>query len=417
MVQSVLGSITLGYRPLWGRNRELAGVQLRVAPEPAMPVDAPHLLRTLDELWSADAPPLLLSAETPALLAGLLEHGDAQSPQIEVPGDWLEADTGLQARVVQAHRRGLRVIWRGDVRHMPPPAPDRPVHRCLLSLQPEDAAAALQAALQQKRQPNAPSTAFLRSPVQPGHYYENIASAALIDHCLDQKHGLALLGWPDDDVLYGHRGRELAPARSIIERLLRAIGQDQSMDVIEDILSEEPILSYRFLTLTNSAALGLRTGIDSLRRGLMMMGYTQLERWLVGQLPHAGTDLNLQPVRQGMVLRARLMEHILDAGIEEDLRREVYLCGLFSQLDVLMNEPLGTILHRLPLSDRIYSANVTQSGPYQPALDLARAMDSADTATVRALRHAHELDTEDLNRALLHTLLSQHVPANAATRT
>ena len=44
MVQSVLGSITLGYRPLWGRNRELAGVQLRVAPEPAMPVDAPHLL-------------------------------------------------------------------------------------------------------------------------------------------------------------------------------------------------------------------------------------------------------------------------------------------------------------------------------------------------------------------------------------
>src|SRR5450830_1608687 len=164
-------------------------------------------------------------------------------------------------------------------------------------------------------------------------------------------------------------------------------------------------------------ALGLRTGIDSLRRGLMMMGYTQLERWLVGQLPHAGTDLNLQPVRQGMVLRARLMEHILDAGIEEDLRREVYLCGLFSQLDVLMSEPLGSILHRLPLSDRIYSANVTQSGPYLPALDLARAMDSADTATVRALRHAHELDTEDLNRALLHTLLSQHVPANAATRT
>jgi c-di-GMP-related signal transduction protein len=172
-------------------------------------------------------------------------------------------------------------------------------------------------------------------------------------------------------VLYAHRGRELAPSRSIIERLLsHRAGPVDGRD--RDILSEEPILSYRFLTLTNSAALGLRTGIDSLRRGLMMMGYTQLEKWLVGQLPHAGTDLNLQPVRLGMVLRARLMEHILDAGIEEELRREVYLCGLFSQLDVL--RALGTILHRLPLSERIYSANVTQSGPYLPALELARAM-------------------------------------------
>ena len=98
MVQSVLGSLTLGYRPLWGRHRELAGVQLRVAPEPAMPVDAPHLLRTLDELWSADAPPLLLSAETPALLAGLLEHGDARDV-----GDTIAA--GDEAAVLARLRR------------------------------------------------------------------------------------------------------------------------------------------------------------------------------------------------------------------------------------------------------------------------------------------------------------------------
>lgn len=31
MVQSVLGSLTLGYRALWGRSRALAGVQLYVA--------------------------------------------------------------------------------------------------------------------------------------------------------------------------------------------------------------------------------------------------------------------------------------------------------------------------------------------------------------------------------------------------
>ena len=48
MVQSVLGSLTLGYRALWGRSRALAGVQLYVAQADASAaVDTPHLLRTL----------------------------------------------------------------------------------------------------------------------------------------------------------------------------------------------------------------------------------------------------------------------------------------------------------------------------------------------------------------------------------
>lgn len=409
MVQSVLGSLTLAYRPLWGRTRELSGILLQVAAEPACRVDAPHLLRTLDELWHADAPPLLLSAEHPELLSDLLAHVGPESPQTLVPGDWLQHPV-LRQQVQAAHQRGAPLVWRGRLRELPRSDPHRPFQRGLLSLEPEDAVEALQAAVQQKRFPNAPSTAFLRSPVLPAHHYENLPSAALVGHCLDHQHAHSVLGWPTEDVLHSHRLRELSPSRGVLERLLRAIARDESMDSLEDILSEEPLLCYRFLTLANSAAFGLRTGIESLRHGLMMMGYTQLEKWLVGQLPNASTDPDLQPVRMDMVLRARLMEYILDAGVEEDLRREVYLCGLFSQLDVLLGEPLGTLLHRLPLSDRIYSANVTQSGPYAPALDLARALGEGDMVAIRTLREAHEFDTESLNRALLHMLCSQHVP-------
>ena len=64
MVQSVLGSLILGYRPLWNRARKLAGVQLYVHNESSLLVDAGHLLRTLAELWSASSPPLLISPQT-----------------------------------------------------------------------------------------------------------------------------------------------------------------------------------------------------------------------------------------------------------------------------------------------------------------------------------------------------------------
>ena len=87
MVQSVLGSLTLGYRPLWNASRHLAGVQLYVQDDPAITVDAPHLLRTLQELWSASSPPLLLSPQSRQLLLQLLQQAPRGSPWIEVRGD------------------------------------------------------------------------------------------------------------------------------------------------------------------------------------------------------------------------------------------------------------------------------------------------------------------------------------------
>ncbi|NOK07147.1 histidine kinase, partial [Myxococcus xanthus] len=68
MVQSVLGSLILGYRPLWNAARRLTAVQLHVHTAGEAVVDAPHLLRTLQELWSASSPPLLLSPQNPQLL-------------------------------------------------------------------------------------------------------------------------------------------------------------------------------------------------------------------------------------------------------------------------------------------------------------------------------------------------------------
>ena len=415
MLQSVLGSITLGYRPLWGKSRDLSGIQLFVGADPAAHVDAPHLLRTLDEMWSDSSPPLLMSFDSPDLLLRTLEKAPASSPLIEVNDLWLD-DPVLGQHVIAAWQRGVRMIWRGNVRHIPNGDFARCFTRYMLSLQPEDAAAATQAALQQKRYVGAPSTAFLRSPVLPGHFYEDIANATLIDHCLDQKQAIAIAGWPDEEVRHAQGPRELAPARSVIERLLKAIKQDQSIEVIEDILGEEPLLCYRFLTMANSASLGLRTGVDSLRRGLMMMGYTTLEKWLVGQLPLASTAPDLQPLRIGMVLRALLMEQLLEAGVETELRREVYLCGLFSQLDLLMGDNLAAILNRLPLSDRIHAANVTQSGPYLAPLDLARALAEHNLDHIRRLRHAHELEAEDVNRALLRMLVGLRVPVPAPLR-
>ena len=143
MVQSVLGSMILGYRPLWNRARKLAGVQLFVHYVSCLFVDAGHGVRTLAELWSASSPPLLFSPHTHQLLSSLLESAPRGSPWIEVRGDWL-SDSAIYDRVKAAHHRGLRLVWRGDMDKLPEPEIARCFDNSLLTLRAEDAIAALQ---------------------------------------------------------------------------------------------------------------------------------------------------------------------------------------------------------------------------------------------------------------------------------
>jgi len=141
---------------------------------------------------------------------------------------------------------------------------------------------------------------------------------------------------------------------------------------------------------------------------MMVLGVSLLRSWLLEQLPHASNDMNLQPVRSALVIRADLMAQLLDAGDGDDLRREIYQCGLLSQIDLLLGEPLVAALARLPLSDRVTSAILNQSGPYAPYLEIATALESPHTQATRRLCHAHDLELGTVNHALLRTLSSPH---------
>ncbi len=401
MATSVLGSITLGYRPLWNAQRKMAAVQLFVEGRADTAVDAEHLLDALHAPLSVSAPPLLLSVKSPALLRDLLDHAPhntAPAYWIEVRSEWMGSHA-MPQRVQRAHQRGLRLVWRAESDQ--PPSPD--LAHCfftrLLRLSPQAALAALQAAARSRA-----SLAASASPVRAGWLYEGIASRLLMEHCLDQQHAAALLGWPDEDILYALHRQATAPDHQAMAQLVQAIDADLPVEKIETLLGEEPILTFRFLAYANSAAVGLRNEVESLRHGLMLLGTSQLRQWLVELLPHGSRDPNLRPVKAAMVQRARLTEQLMDAGAEHQLAREIYLCGLFSQIDLLMGEPLGSALHRVPLNSRIYNATVRNTGPYAPLLRIATALETDDGASIRALCHEHGMGLEDINRALLRSL-------------
>ena len=391
----------MGYRPLWNAQRQLAAVQLFLHEHTDHPADAAHLLRIVQEMWSPSAPMLLLSPQSPALLQALLAHA-MPSPHwaLEVRGEWLAADPGLLRLTQLAAHHGVPLIWRGDLAQLPDSDTARLFACSILHLAPQDAVTLMRTPAGQ----TTPSGLQLLSC----QMYEDLHSQALVRRCLDQYQASAIAGWPVEDVLHRARGnRVLHPSYSHVQRLLHAVDADQSLDTFEDILCEDPLLAYRFMLYANSVAVGSRNAIDSLRRSLLMVGYEKLKIWLGKLLVQANEDPDLQPVRQSMVMRAQLTSWLLDAGVSQELRSEVYLCGLFSRLDEILDEPLESSLSRLPLSERIPDAALNNEGPYAPGLQLARTLECEDCGdTIRALSEAHELPLEFINRSLLRLILT-----------
>jgi EAL and modified HD-GYP domain-containing signal transduction protein len=380
MSASPLAPLTLSHRLLWDRRRALAGAQLLIDTPPDADISgagyARYLFATLADLWPPHAPPLLLTLRDPALLLDMLTQ--AQAPEKadsrritpragEAPqGLWIalgpevQQDAVLGPRARQAAARGLPVLWTSS----------------------QETGAQF----------------ILQAPER------RLQAAQALDTEDPSAQAWAVAGWPVEDTLRDLSEAARAPARGAILAVLQAIEDDASDDDIEALLCADPLLCHRFLQRVNKAAARERGAIDTVRRGLQVWGLKHVYAWLHAQLANADDLPDMRPVRIGMAVHAHLVEHLLDPGDEEDLRREIYLCGLYAQMERLVGESLPSLLRGLPLSQRIQQALLESSGPYYPALQLAQTIEAGDARGQRLLADSYGYASEDLSRAVLRTL-------------
>jgi c-di-GMP phosphodiesterase len=397
MSKSILDSVALGYQPVWNAQRNLAAVRLQVFTAHPEAVDAAHLLKLLDSDWPAAAPLLILSLDTPDMWRQVLEGEAVNNTWLEVPAALFEIPEDL-ARLGAAAARGHQLLRRADLADVQGEVLTPLETRSLLHLSADDALQALQH--------RARGASAATGPLKADQIYAGVADRNLAAYCLDEAGAWGLLGWPDDDVLHARREKPLACAAEVIAQILQAIEEECSLEHLERLVRQDPVLVYRLLSLVNSSAFGgKQREIDSLRHALMMLGFTSLTRWLHEQQASSDKDLNLHPVRYAMVMRSRLAQHLLEAGSEDDLRAEVFTAALFEQLDRLLHQPLSTLLGKLPMSGRVFDAVLRQTGPYHPLLALAQMQ--GDPQRLHHLpEHCkeHEIGLEQANRSLIRML-------------
>jgi EAL and modified HD-GYP domain-containing signal transduction protein len=200
---------------------------------------------------------------------------------------------------------------------------------------------------------------------------------------------------------------------STILKLVQLIDRDADTHDIEAILKRDAVLSYKLVSMANSAAYGLSVEVSSIRHAIDILGRQKLKRWLSLLLLHSGGTDTPQVLLQMAFIRATFLEsmgrHLKFEGAQEDL----FLCGAFSLLDKILGISLTELLGRISISDAITDALVGDEGGLAPLMALMRGLESRDPTFLVTQCEKLALHPGVVNHALLAAITSSRELAAA----
>jgi len=184
--------------------------------------------------------------------------------------------------------------------------------------------------------------------------------------------------------------RDLPGSKLAILQLLATVHRaDVATNDIEQQITRDVALSYKLLKLVNAPFFGIGREVDSIKQAIVLLGRDEIRKW-VSLLALGGMSDEPAATMEIAVLRAKLCEMLaVKAGLKTD---SYFTVGMFSALDMLMRQPIESILAKLPLSDAIKDAILHHRGLPGSALACALAIENAEWSEIEF----RTLDQEDM---------------------
>jgi EAL and modified HD-GYP domain-containing signal transduction protein len=389
----VLDHVFIGYSPMIDARRSMVATRLTVFPQHSnAPPDAAALVEALVQAFpvpegDAAAPPiLLLNLANEDLLDATLQAGVPPHMLLEVPA-FMAGDEARAQRLRALHAQGQRLAIGG-----------RPLAELPRDLLPCFRHAVVD--FHDDRRTSAPG------PHTPQRSITTLTSGVRTADELETafaRGAVGVLGWPmDDEVTPLARGAMPPDLRAIVE-LMNRVEREEPAEDMEGVLKADPTLAFRLLRYINSAAFGLRVEVTSFKHALMLLGYQRLKRWLALLLASGTKDASLHPVMHMATRRGLFMEELARGAGDDEMRGEMFVCGVFSLLDKLMRQPFDELMKNVPVPERVLQSLLGE-GPYSQHLALVRAVEESSVHDIRATAEHVMVSPGEVNRALLAAL-------------
>ncbi|HET7893928.1 MAG TPA: HDOD domain-containing protein [Candidatus Sulfotelmatobacter sp.] len=178
-------------------------------------------------------------------------------------------------------------------------------------------------------------------------------------------------------------------------RMLQEVSRPElNLEELERLVKAEASVCYRLLRYLNSAVFGFKSEIHSVRHALSILGERGVRRWVrlvaaVGAGQGKTSDLVLASLvrgRFGELLAPRVLHG------ESDL----FLLGLLSLIDAMLEMPMATVLDKIPLDHATKAVLLGQPSELRTVFQLMLAHESGDWDAVRNLTSSLHLNSDEV---------------------
>ena len=170
------------------------------------------------------------------------------------------------------------------------------------------------------------------------------------------------------------RVRELVSTKVTLFSLLAEIGRKSTtLERLHKIISKDLAISYKLLRFLNSAYFYRLEKVKNVKHAIAYLGEKELRRFLILVIvSELATDKPTELVRHSLV-RAKFCELLAQRSLLADYGLEVFMVGMFSFMDAMLDVDMSAVMERLPLTDEVKDALINRQGLFAPFLSAAVA--------------------------------------------
>ncbi|MBQ9926886.1 MAG: HDOD domain-containing protein [Lachnospiraceae bacterium] len=196
---------------------------------------------------------------------------------------------------------------------------------------------------------------------------------------------------------------DVSPLKVNYIQLLNMVN-DEDFDLAKaaDVIGRDTALVISLLKMVNK--MSVNSEITSIRHAAAMLGQKDLKKWINTAVTNELCADKPNEITRVSLLRAKFAENLAPIFEMAIHSSELFLMGLFSVLDLILDKPMDEALDMVKVSKDIREALVSGEGKFMPVLDFVTQYEAANWSEVSRQMIVADIDMKRVYEAYTQSL-------------
>ncbi|WP_026507356.1 EAL and HDOD domain-containing protein [Butyrivibrio sp. MC2013] len=197
---------------------------------------------------------------------------------------------------------------------------------------------------------------------------------------------------------------EVAPLKATYIQLLNVVNDpDFELTQAADVIGQDTALVISLLEMVNRITVS--SNISSVRQAAALLGQKELKKWITTAVTRELCADRPSEIARLSMIRARFAENLAPSFGMGVASSELFLMGLFSVLNLILDKPMEEALKLVNVTKDIENALLNRNGKLYPVLDFITNYETASWQEVFRQIIVGELDMDEVYKAYLDALV------------